>query len=530
MHLDVLIQHGLVVDGSGNPGFYGSVGIADGVIHIVRGSAEGVVAADVVDATGRVVCPGFIDMHSHSGLSLLVDGAHEAKVRQGVTSELIGVDGNSYAPFARVEDLQDFRTFNAGLDGSPEIDYDWDNVNSFLQRFDGQATVNTATMIGNSALRIAAVGWDAAEATPAQCASMRSMLREGLQEGAFGISTGLDYPPGAFASTAELVELAEEAARLGAFYHTHVRYQLGDKFLDPFREAVQIGRRSGSPVHLTHLYRKATAPRGAAALIDYVEETRESGLDITFDTYPYEWSSTRLTMLVPIAVQSGGPAATLRALADQDSRAAVEAAIRDRSEQYGGPHVWSRIRLGYFRKIHNQIYEGRSIAEVAEMRDQSPARVVCELLVDEELGVNEVAAGPDGLSIPRFVAHPLGMVGSDSVFFGERPSPRTYGSFTRILGELVREERLVSLSEAVRKMTSFPAQRLGLRTRGLIRDGLAADVVVFDPATVRSNATYEQPRRFSTGIDDVFVNGIPVLRAGRMTGARPGRSLRMGQS
>jgi N-acyl-D-amino-acid deacylase len=528
MTLDILIVNGNVVDGTGNPSYAAAVAVQDGTVQIIRERGSMPASKCIIDASGRTVCPGFIDMHSHSGLSLLHDGIHEAKLRQGVTTELIGVDGNSYAPFLTSEQLQDFVTFNAGLDGKPPISYDWTRVADYLSRFDGNVTVNTAMVIGNSALRIAAIGWDDVTATQRHLAAMRSMLREGMEEGAFGLSTGLDYPPGAFATTDELVALSSEAGRLGGFYHTHARYQLGDRFLDPFREALEIGLRADIPVHLTHLYRKSTAPRGGAALLDFVEESRAAGQDVTFDTYPYEWSSTRLTMLLPIHLQAGGPTATLRRLQAQDTRQEVEAALERRAEQYGGSHVWGRIRLGYFNNPRNLPFEGLSIAEIAESRGQRPSEAICDLLIEEQLGVNQVAPGPDAISLPKFVSNVNGMIGSDSVFFGSKPSPRTYGTFPRVLGEFVRDERLLSLTEAIRKMTSFPAQRLGLKTRGLLRDGMAADIVVVDPAQVRANATYEEPRQLASGIDDVVINGVAVLLGGKLTGARPGRALRRG--
>jgi N-acyl-D-amino-acid deacylase len=528
MAFDVLITNGTLVDGTGNPGYAGHVGIRDGVIHILRGALDSTEAAHTIDASDRVVAPGFIDMHSHSGLSLLHDGAHEPKIRQGVTTEVIGVDGNSYAPFLTEDQLRDFVDFNAGLDGRPPIDYSWTRVAEYLTRFDGRVTVNTAMMIGNAALRISVIGWNDTEASGAALADMRAMLREGMQEGAFGLSTGLDYPPGAYATTAELASLSEEAAALGGFYHTHVRYQLGDRFLDPFREAIEIGRRAEIPVHLTHLYRKRTAPGGAADLLEYVDASRATGQDITFDTYPYEWSSTRLTMLVPIWIQDGGPQALLARLSDDAGRPEIEAAIEKRGADYGGEHVWDRIRVGYFNAPTNLDLEGLTIAEVASRRGQTPAQAICDLLLEERLAVNEVAAGPDPASLPRFSTHPLAMIGSDSVFFGKKPSPRTYGTFARVLGEFARDERLLSLPDAVRRMSSFPAQRLGLRNRGLLRDGMAADVIVFDPKRVRAHATFEAPRQMASGIDDVVINGEIVLKDGVMTEARPGRALRRG--
>jgi N-acyl-D-amino-acid deacylase len=514
-----------VVDGSGSPSFFGAIAIERGRVWIIRGNVDTVDAHTRINAAEHVVAPGFIDVHSHSGLMLQQNPHHEIKVRQGVTTELIGVDGNSYAPFRNSGDLHQFVRMNAGLDGHPPIDYTWNTVAEYLSVFHRKAAVNVAFLIGNSALRICAVGWDDDRATNAQLADMQALLREGLAEGAFGLSTGLDYPPGSYATTDELVALSQTVADLGGIYHTHVRYQLGDRFLDPFREAIEIGERSGVPIHLTHLYRRSNAPGGAAEMLDLVESARARGLDTTFDAYPYEWNSTRLLILLPAWVQEGGPDAILERLRDPVLASRIRRGLDERGEQYGA-QTWNHLRVGYFSKPENNEYEGKTIAEIAKLRQQTPSDAICELLLSEDLRLNEVAASPDPWSLQKFVIHPLSMVGSDSIFIGDRPSPRTYGTFPRILGDLVRDERLMSLPEAIRKMTSYPAQRLGLPDRGLLRDGMAADVVVFDPALVRSLATYDDPRRYPVGIRDVFVNGEPVLLGGEITGALPGLSLK----
>src|SRR5215475_10289946 len=250
--LDLLIAGGLVVDGSGNPGYFGAVGVEGEQLRIFRGALDGVQAHRTIDASGRVVCPGFIDMHAHSGLVILAEPRHEPKVRQGVTTELIGVDGNSYAPFASHDDFLKFVQINAGLDGNPPLPGRWSTVEQYLDMFTERVAVNVVYIVGNSPLRIGAMGWDDRPATPSELANMKALLRTAMEEGAFGMSTGLDYPPGSYADTAELTDLSREAARLGGIYHTHVRYSLGDRFLDPFREALDIGRGSDVQVHITH--------------------------------------------------------------------------------------------------------------------------------------------------------------------------------------------------------------------------------------------------------------------------------------
>ena len=528
---DLLIENGTVVDGSGERGFAAAVAVRAGRIELVYGETESVVAGERIDASGMVVCPGFIDLHSHSGLTIFTDPLHEPKVRQGVTTEVIGVDGLSYAPIDDPADLEALVHMNAGLDGRPEIRYDWSTVESYLDRLDGlRPSLNLAYLVGNSALRIGAIGWDETAAAEADIRNMRAMLREAMEQGAIGLSSGLDYPPGSFADTAELVQLTAEAAQHGGFYHTHVRYPLGDRYLDPFREAIDIGRRGEGPVHITHFYHRQTFPGGAAPMLELVDDARAEGLDVTFDTYPYEWASTRLLIMIPPWVQAGGPMPTRERLADAGVRDRIRRELADRGVLFAGRRAWDDVRLGAFASPDLLRWEGRTLGDVIVERDEDAVDVLCDLLLAEDLRLNQVTPGPWSESLREFIRHPVGMIGTDSTFVAERPSPRTYGSFPRVLGQFVREEALLSLEEAVRSMTSAAARRLGLTERGLVRDGYAADLVVLDPDRVRATCTYEDPCSFPEGIEWVLVGGEIVVRRGTHTGSRPGRALRRGSS
>ncbi len=518
--LDILIRDGLIIDGTGNPGYYGSVGVEGNTIRVFRGAVEGVEAVRTIDATGLTVCPGFIDMHAHSGLVLLSEPEHEPKVRQGITTELIGVDGNSYAPFKSQDDFRRFVEINSGLDGNPPLPGSWSTVEQYLNMFDRKSAVNIAYILGNSPVRIDAIGWESTPATEGDIANMKAMIRESMEEGAIGMSTGLDYPPGGYASTDELVELSKQVAELGGIYHTHVRYKSGDMFMDPFREAIEIGERSGVPVHITHFYQKAPSPGGAPQLLGLVEEASASGQDVTFDSYPYSLGSTRILIVFPDWVHEGGPERLKQALADEDARERLRGEVVPRAP------TWHDMWLTYFKRPENHQYEGRSIAEIAEMRKQDPVDALCDLLIEEDLQTCYVAEGLNQKTLPAFVTHPLSMVGSDAVLLGDFPSPRTYGCFPVILAEYVREERQMSLPNAIRKMTSFPAQRLGLQDRGVIRDGMNADITVFDAGSVRAPATRTDPKQFPVGIEYVIVNGTVVIDGGSHTGALPGRAVR----
>jgi len=529
---DLLIEGGTVLDGSGEAGFAASVGVRGDRLEIVSGDVAEVPAQLRIDAGGLIVAPGFIDLHSHSGLMIFADPRHEPKVRQGVTTEVIGVDGLSYAPIPDHGDLEALVRMNAGLDGAPPEarPYDWSSVESYLDRLDAlHPSVNLAYLVGNSALRLAAMGWDELEAMDRDVANMRAMLREAMEQGAIGLSSGLDYPPGAYASTEELAALTSEAAASGGFYHTHVRYELGDRYLDPFREAIEIGRRGQGAAHITHFYHRQSHPGGPEPMLALVDDARAEGLDVTFDTYPSEWASTRLLIMIPPWVQAGGPQPTLERLADAGVRDRIRRELAGRGVLFAGSGAWADVRLGAFASPELLRLEGWTLGEVIAERGDDPVDVLCDLLIAEDLRINQVTPGPWSETLPAFIAHPVGMIGTDSTFVGERPSPRTYGSFPRVLGQFVREAALLSLEEAVRSMTSAPAARLGLRDRGRLANGYAADVVVFDPDGIRSSATYEDPCRFPDGISHVVVNGQLVVDDGEHTGARPGRVLRSGR-
>ena len=473
--------------------------------------------------------PGFIDLHSHGGLVILADGRHEPKVRQGVTTELVGVDGNGFAPFARREDLEAFVNLDAGLDGRPEIDYDWTSVGSYLARYDGPVSLNVATLVGNSQLRIGALGWDDVPADDRALDRMRGLLRDGMAEGAFGLSSGLDYPPGALRDDRG----ARRAHRGGGPARRLLPHARPLPARRPLSRPVPRGDRDrprGRRARPHHALLPSGDPSGTPEpMLALVDDARAEGLDVTFDTYPSEWASTRLLIQLPQWIQAGGPGRSRHAWPIAPPETASAPSSRPAAPRTPSTAGWADVRLGAFRRPENLRWESRTVADVMAETGHDALDVICDLLLAEDLGVSQVTSGPSAATLPLFVAHPVGMVGTDSTFLGEKPSPRTYGSFPRILGQFVRDEALLSLEEAVRKMTSAPAARLGLRDRGVIRDGAVADLVVFDPATVRSTATYDAPRSYPVGIEQVIVAGTLVVADGVHTGATPGRGLRHGQ-
>ena len=513
---DLFLRNGRIIDGTGQTWYRGGIGITGDSVTIVRSGDDGVDAARTIDVGDGVICPGFIDMHSHSDLILLSEPRHEAKLRQGVTTELLGMDGLSYAP-SSPDKLEQLLHYLAAVNGAPPTDVRWGTVQEYLELFDGRVACNVAFMAPHAAIRVEAMGWDDRLPTEPELARMRELVREAMQDGAFGFSTGLTYPPGAFSDTNELVAVCEAIADLGGFYMTHARYTLGDKLLDPFREAIAVGRRSGVPVHISH-YHNPVEGMGEQ-MVALVDEGRNSGVDVTFDQYPYAAASTILHSLLPYWVHEGGPSALLNRIAQQ----AVRDEIGDAVEPMWGltldHYIFSNVP-------NNKEWEGRSLGDLARHQGKRMVDAICDMLIEENLEVAFVARTGNPDNIRTIVRHPAQMVGSDGLLTGDMPNPRTYGTFPYVLGQFSRDEGLFRLEDAVRKMTSAPAQRLGLQDRGILRDGMKADVVVFDPGSVRANATFEEPKQYPDGISHVIVNGTLVVDNGVHTGALPGRALR----
>jgi N-acyl-D-amino-acid deacylase len=516
--VDILIKNGRIIDGTGQTWYRGSVGITGDTVNILRGDASGVEADRVIDAQNYVVCPGFIDMHSHSDLMLLSDPKHEAKVRQGVTTETLGMDGLSYAPSSPAN-LENLLSYLAAVNGTPPADVRWSSVKEFLDLLDGRASCNVAYFVPHAAIRVEAMGWEDRTPTGAELRRMQELARQGMREGAFGFTTGLTYAPGAYSDTDELVEVCQAIRDLGGIYVTHARYTLGDRLLDPFREAIIIGRRSGVPVHISHYHNPVDGM--GEKMVALVDEGRNSDVDVTFDQYPYPAASTLLHSLLPYWVHAGGPAALLRRIKDRRVREEIGDSV---DPQWGS--TLDRYIFSHIKSARNKEWEGRSLTDLARARGQQMIDAVCDLLIEEDLEVAFVARTGNPDNIRTILRHPAQMVGSDGLLTGGHPNPRTYGTFPYVLGQLVREEGVLRLEEAVRKMSAIPAQRLGLKDRGILRDGMKADVVMFDPDRVAARATFEDPRQYPEGIDYVLVNGKLVIDNGAHTGAVSGRALR----
>jgi N-acyl-D-amino-acid deacylase len=527
--LDLLVRGGVVVDGAGGSagGVRADVGVVDGRISVV-GDCGGESAALVVDADGLVVAPGFIDMHAHSDLQLLAEPSHEAKVRQGVTLEVLGQDGLSYAPAtdATLPQLQDqLAAWNGNPDG---FDWSWRSVGEYLDRLDRGIALNAAYLIPHGAVRMAVMGMEERAASPAEMESMLALISQGLAEGAMGLSTGLTYAPGMYADDDELVALLGPVAAAGGYYCTHHR-NYGSRALAAYAEAIDIARRAEVPLQLSHCLLPFPVNRGRAPeLAAMIDRATAEGVDVAFDAYPYTAGSTYLHSFLPGWMSAGGTAATVERLRRPELRPRLRVEVEEvGSDGFNGvPVDWSVVVISGTRHERNGRWVGLSVADAAARAGQSPFDFACDLVADEELGTACVIHVGNEDNNRHLMRHPAAMVGSDAILVGQRPHPRAWGCFPRVLGTYVRDEGVLSLAEAVAQMTSRPAARLGLSDRGVVAPGAVADLVCFDPETVADRATYDSPRQPPSGIPHVIVNGRPVVADGRLVGDLPGRSVR----
>ncbi|HWQ11326.1 MAG TPA: D-aminoacylase [Roseiflexaceae bacterium] len=534
MPFDVLIRGGRVVDGSGNPWFYGDVALAGERVAAVTppGRIPAEQARETVDAAGMVVCPGFIDIQSHSILPLMIDGRSLSKVTQGVTTEIMG-EAWTPAPFGgRIADPMDGALFTHHAPGWPERARTWRRLRDWLEALIAHGvTPNVGSFLGGGTLRRYACGMRMGVAEAGELDIMRRVMAEAMEDGAFGVSYALIYPPDAFTETDELIEVCKVVARYGGVYITHIRSE-GAHLLEGITEAIDIGRIAGLPVEIYHL--KASGRDNWHKLpevIRMVEAARASGLDVTADMYPYAASGTGLTAVLPPWADADGK--LYQNLANPQVRARIRAELLHPAGDWeamvaaNGPEAV--MPVGFELPEHRQ-YVGRRLSEIAAMRGQEWPDAVMDLLLAERQRISTIYFTMSEENVRMQLRLPWIKVATDAGGLdpawaaGHGPvHPRAYGTFPRVLGRYVREAGLLELEDAVRKMTSAVADRLGLRARGLLRAGCFADVVVFDPQAIADRATFEDSHQLSTGVRDVWVNGVQALRDGEHTGATPGR-------
>jgi len=497
---DVLLLNGRVIDGAGNPSYRASLAIRGDSIAAV-GALAGATARRTIDAAGRFVAPGFIDIHTHARRGLLALPAAENYLRQGVTTLIEGNDGSSPLP-----------------------------LKPFLEQAAAARTaVNLACFVGQGSIRREIIGLENRPATAEEVERMKQLVQRAMEEGALGLSTGLFYIPGNFTPTEEVIELARIAGRMGGIHISHMRNE-ADGLLDSVRETIAIGEKGNLPTQITH-HKVVGVPNYGRSVeaLRLVEEARARGVDVTIDQYPYTASSTGLTALLPQWAQAGGREPMLERLRDPAARGRIRTAIVDNIRLNRGGGDPKNVVLA--NCSFDTSLNGKSLAQITDSQGKQPsaenaAEVAMDLLARGSCQtIYHAIAEPD---IERIMKYPWTMIGSDGEVpvFGEGAlHPRSYGTFARVLGVYVRERKILTLEDAIRKMSSFPAQRLGLLDRGLLRPGMKADLVIFDPATVGDRAEFGNPHQYAVGFSHVLVNGELVIDEGRLTGQRPGRVL-----
>jgi N-acyl-D-amino-acid deacylase len=530
MPWSLLVKNGVVIDGSGAPRVRADVAVEGDRIAAVGPGLAGE-ASRTIDAAGRVVAPGFIDAHSHSDLFYFGCPSSESKVRQGCTTEVVGMCSFSPAPIAPGR-AQAVRDWAGGIGATTDVR--WETFGQYLEALRAiRPSINVAHFVGHGALRLAAIGPENRPVTADDMRAMRRLLDEAMDAGAYGYSTGLVYPPSAYSATQELIELARSMSRRGGLYFSHVR---GESAMveDSIREAIRIGEEGDVGVQVAHV---KVSGRDNWGKIDQVlrlfDDARARGVDVSGDVYPYHAGSTKMDNLLPSWVHDGGLTKLLERLADAPTRRKIV------DECLVGGERWRTVSQGgigfdeiLIATCRRHELEGLTLAALARQSGKPPAEAMMDLLLEERATVGMVSFSQRLENVAKVLGHPAMMIGSDSIGLSEgvgpkhgKPHPRMYGTFPRVLGEYAREQKLFSLETAVHKMTGMPAHRLRMKDRGMLRPGNAADITIFDPATVNDEATFGDPHRYPAGIPYVIVNGAVVVDDGRFHPAGTGRVL-----
>ncbi|NLL37477.1 MAG: D-aminoacylase [Fretibacterium sp.] len=531
-NFDRILRNGRICDGTGNPSFHGDIGISGDRIEAV-GRLDAAQAAEIVDISGLVVSPGFIDLHNHVDHGILAYPDADSYIMQGVTTSVVGNCGLSMAPVSAAyrEDVRGY--LKPFLDKKAPYSWDWSNLSEFFSCVTKSGiTQNLAPLVGQGTLRIAVKGFDPTPATDDEMNAMKELLRAELENGAFGMSSGLVYPPGSYTGAEELRELARIVASYGALYSTHIRNE-ADRVIKSVDEAIALGEAGGVSVQVSH---HKAAGRGnwgkVHATLRIMEEARARGVDVTCDVYPYIAGMTTITSLLPSRALEGGTAKMLARLKDPEVRKGLAEELHQGSI---GEENWIKT-LGWDNIVIAESgiapqYAGMSLARIISERGGSdPFETFLDWFLEIRGEATMILSEMDEADVRTVIAHPLSAVISDSWVTapsaGGRPHPRAYGTFPRLLGKYVREEKVLSLEEGVRKITSMPARKAGIRGRGLIAEGFFADLVVFDPETIRDKATFLDPHQYPEGIRHVLVNGQVVVTNNTLLGVRPGKILR----
>lgn len=528
---DIVIINGRVIDGTGSPWYSGQVGIRNGRIAAI-GLLDSVARHKTIDAHGDVVAPGFIDMLGQSELSILVDPRLPSKIFQGITTEVTG-EGDSVAPL------------NASMIASDRAAYehlkitpDWTNLSEYFARLKKQGIgINLATYVGATTVRRMVLGDADVQPSPAQLDEMKALVDQAMRQGAVGLSTALQYPPAPYAKTAELIALAGVAAKYGGIYATHMRSE-GNEEPEAIAETIRISREAHIPVEIWHLKTSGESNLGKMPqVVAQIQAARDAGIDIAADTYAYTAWANSLSAFIPPWAHDGGDAKLIERLKDPATRARIRGDLLANSP--GWDNEWHEIpgpeavQIAAVQNPELLPLQGKRLSEIAALWHEDAVDAICDLLIRDQAFTEVAVFGMSEPDVELALKQPWVSIDNDyqgtspvGILGQEHPHPRAYGTFPRILRKYVREEHLLTLEDAIRKFSALPAQRMRFTDRGVLKQGMAADIVIFDPATIRDLATYEQPNQFSQGMEFVLVNGVPVIADGKMTGALPGQVLR----
>lgn len=529
--LDLVIRNGKILDGAGNPWFSGDIGVKDGKIVKIgkieeRGKHE-------IDAKGLFVSPGFIDIHTHADLTILAVRDAQSYVTQGITTAIASNCGLAMAPI-NPEKLDLLKSYvSPFLVRDFDYGWDWGSFGEFYEKVEkGGIAINIVPLAGHGTIRIFVKGFDPSTPSPEELSKMKDLLRKCIDEGAFGLSTGLIYPPGSYSETWEIVELAKVLGEKGGVYLSHIRNE-SKRLIEAVEEAIEIGEKAGVPVQISHHKASGKPNWGKVnATLRLMERARERGVEVNCDVYPYPAGSTTITALLPPWVLEGGIEKMLERLKDKEVRTKIVKDIEEdnfKGENFLKSAGWSGVLIS---QCLNKNYEGKTLEEILKEKGKlgDPYNGLFDWMLEIKGDAAMVIFLMDEDDVKTVLSHKLSMVGSDSWVtspsVGGKPHPRAYGTFPRVLSKYVKDEKVLSLEEAIRKMTSLPASKMRIPLRGLIKEGFWADTVIFDLNKVKDKATFQDPHQYAEGIEYVVVNGEVVLDRGKLTGKRPGRVIR----
>jgi len=526
---DMVIKGGMVIDGTGSPWLNRDIGITGGKIKKLDSIDHS--ECETIDATGMVVAPGFIDLHNHSDLSILSYPNAESTVMQGVTTAVVGNCGLSAAPL-NLGKFDMVKTYISSVAGSVDFNWDWQTSGEYFRKVEKQGiSLNLAPLVGQGMIRLAVKGFEASEASQLEMEEMKTLLAGSLEDGVFGLSTGLIYPPGSFTSTKELIELTSVLRKYGAIYTSHIRDE-GDGLIKAVEEAIEIAEKNDIPVEISH--HKAAGQRNWGKVnttLEIMEQARKRGVEVNCDVYPYTAGSTSITSLLPVWCLSGGMAKLLDRLKSPKERNAIKKEMMTHSVcGLEDDSIWDSVSIAECPSRRE--IEGKSLKDILKnaYRFDDPYEGLFDFLLEIQFQATIILSLLNEDDVRAVIRHPLSSFISDSFatapVAGGKPHPRLYGTFPRFLAKYVREEKVLTLEEAIRKMTSQPAGKIRLKGRGILQEGYWADIVIFDPAKIQDTATFENPHQYPEGISCVIVNGQVVIEKGQSFNARPGKVLR----